>query len=289
MGVGYPNTPGIWSDNQIKGWKKVVNAVHKKDGLILLQLWHVGRISDPIYLNGQTPVSASAIRPTGHVHLVRPKKALMTPRELTTEEVKEIVQDYKQAAINAKKAGFDGVELHAANGYLLDQLLQDSSNNRNDEYGGSIENRAKLILEVTDAVSEIWGSGKVGVHIAPRCDMYDMGDSNPLETFSYLISELSKKNIAFIFARAKIGNDNLTHILKNKCQTNYILNQELDKETAELLINKGDADAASWGQLLISNPDLVYRFTNDIKLTKPLPEFYYQGTENGYIDYPCAE
>ena len=179
MGVGYPNTPGIWSDEQIQGWKKVVDGVHKKDGLILLQLWHVGRISDPIYLNGEIPVSASAIKPAGNVSLVRPTKEFVTPRELSTKEVKDIIQEYKQAAINAKLAGFDGVEIHAANGYLLDQFLQDNTNKRNDEYGGSLEHRAKLILEVTDAVCDVWGAGKVGVHIAPRCDTHDMGDSKP--------------------------------------------------------------------------------------------------------------
>ena len=285
MGVGYPNTPGIWSQEQIEGWRDVVNEVHKKDGVIVLQLWHVGRISHPIYLDGETPVSASAVKPQGHVSLTRPKKDFITPRELTTQEVKDLVKQYKQAAINAKEAGFDGVEIHAANGYLLDQFLQDSTNKRNDEYGGTLENRARIILEVTDAVSEVWGCGKVGVHIAPRCDLHDMGDSNPLETFSHLVSELGKREIAFIFARAKVGDDDLALKLKSKTTAKYIINQELDKQSAEKLIEQGAADAASWGQLAISNPDLYDRFVNDKTLTKPKPELFYLGGEEGYTDY----
>ena len=200
MGVGYPNTPGIWSNEQIQGWKKIVDEVHKKDGLILLQLWHVGRISDPMYLNGKTPVSASAIKPAGNVSLVRPIKEFVTPKELSTKEVKDVIQEYKLAAANAKLAGFDGVEIHAANGYLLDQFLQDNTNKRNDEYGGSLECRAKLILEITDAVCNVWGAGKVGVHIAPRCDTHDMGDSNPINTFSYLGIRTRKKEYSiYIF------------------------------------------------------------------------------------------
>lgn len=289
MAVGYPSTPGIWTDKQIQGWKKVVDAVHKKDGLIMLQLWHVGRVSDPIFLDGKTPISSSAVKLNSHVRLVRPEKEYVTPQAMTNQEIKDTIQDYKQAAINAKLAGFDGVEIHGANGYLLDQFLQDSTNKRTDEYGDSLKNRAKLILEVTDAVCEIWGSQKVGIHIAPRCDTQDMGDSNPLETFSYLVSELDKRNLAFIFSRAKIGDDSLVKTLKSKMNTNYIVNQELGQKTAESLIEKGIADAVSWGQLIIANPDLAYRFANDIRLNNPKPEFYYHGGENGYTDYPFAE
>jgi len=286
MAIGYPSTPGIWTDKQIQGWKKVVDAVHNEDGLIVLQLWHVGRVSDPMYLDGETPVSASAVKLNGSVRLVRPEKAYVTPREMTIQEIKETIQDYKQAAINAKLAGFDGVEIHGANGYLLDQFLQDSTNKRTDKYGGSLENRAKLMLEVTDAVCEVWGSGKVGVHIAPRCDTQDMGDSNPIDIFSYLVKELGKKNIAFIFSRAKIGDDNLAQTLKSKTTANYIINQELDQKTAESLVENGTADAVSWGQLIIANPDLAHRFANDIELNEPRPEFYYDGGETGYTDYP---
>ncbi|MGQ4002681.1 alkene reductase [Francisellaceae bacterium CB300] len=289
MAIGYPNTPGIWTNEQIQGWKKVVDAVHNEGAIIVLQLWHVGRVSDPIYLDGKTPISASAVKLNGNVRLVRPEKMYVTPREMTIQEIKGTIQDYKQAAINAKLAGFDGVEIHGANGYLLDQFLQDSTNKRTDEYGGSLENRAKLMLEVTDTVCEIWGSGKVGVHIAPRCDTQDMGDSNPIETFSYLVAELGRRNIAFIFSRAKIGDDNLAQILKSQTTTNYIVNQELDQKTAEFLVEKGIADAVSWGQTIIANPDLAHRFANNITLNLPKPEFYYHGGETGYTDYPFAD
>ncbi len=178
MGVGYPDTPGIWSDDQVRGWSNVTKAVHAAGGKIVLQLWHVGRISDPIYLNGQLPVAPSAIQPEGHVSLVRPMKDFVTPRALETEEIADIVEAYRLGAENAKAAGFDGVEIHGANGYLLDQFLQSSTNQRTDRYGGSLENRARLLLEVTDAAIEVWGAGRVGVHLAPRADSHDMGDAN---------------------------------------------------------------------------------------------------------------
>ncbi|MFC4892056.1 alkene reductase [Pseudofrancisella aestuarii] len=289
MGVGYPNTPGIWIEAQIQGWKKVVDAVHKEGGVILLQLWHVGRISDPIYLDGKIPVSASAVKPAGHVSLLRPKKEFVTPRELSLEEVENIILEYKQAAINAKKAGFDGVEIHGANGYLLDQFLQDGTNKRNDKYGGSLENRARLMLEVTDAVVDVWGHNYVGMHIAPRCDSHDMSDSDPVKTFSYLLSELSKRKLAFVFARASLGDDDLAGKLKSAFKGNYIINQQLDKETAEQMILDGKADAAAWGQRFIANPDLVRRYKEDIELNPPNPELYYHGGANGYIDYPFAK
>ncbi|MCL4169420.1 UNVERIFIED_CONTAM: hypothetical protein GTU68_002914, partial [Idotea baltica] len=167
MGVGYPDTPGIWSDEQVEGWRLVTDAVHAKGGRILLQLWHVGRISDPLYLGGALPVAPSAIAAGGHVSLVRPKKDFVTPRALAIEEIPAIVEAFRKGAENAKRAGFDGVEIHGANGYLLDQFLQDSTNQRTDAYGGSIENRARLMLEVVDAVTSVWGPDRVGLHIAP--------------------------------------------------------------------------------------------------------------------------
>ncbi|MGZ3809352.1 MAG: alkene reductase, partial [Bacteriovorax sp.] len=179
MGVGYARTPGIWSAEQVEGWKKITKAVHVKGGKIFLQLWHVGRISDPMYLKGEMPVAPSAIRPAGHVSLVRPEKDYVTPRALETEEISGIVQAFKSGAENAKMAGFDGVEIHGANGYLIDQFLQDGTNKRTDQYGGAIENRARLLLEITDAVISVWGADRVGVHLAPRGDAHDMKDSNP--------------------------------------------------------------------------------------------------------------
>jgi 2,4-dienoyl-CoA reductase-like NADH-dependent reductase (Old Yellow Enzyme family) len=178
-GVGYPDTPGIWSPEQVLGWRLITDAVHAAGGRILLQLWHVGRISDPVYLDGDLPVAPSAIAASGQVSLLRPKKSFVTPRALELGEIPGIVDAYRLGAENALAAGFDGVEIHGANGYLLDQFLQDSSNHRTDEYGGPIENRARLMLEVTDAVVSVWGANRVGMHLAPRGDSHGMGDSNP--------------------------------------------------------------------------------------------------------------
>lgn len=289
MGVGYPDTPGIWNEAQINGWKKVTEKVHQKGGRIFLQLWHVGRLSDPIFLDGRQPVSASSIGADGHPSLVRPLKSYDTPRPLTLTEIKEVVADYKNGAFNARLAGFDGVEIHGANGYLLDQFLQDNSNVRTDEYGGSIENRARLMLEVADAVIEVWGAGIVGMHLAPRCDAHSMGDSSPLETFSYVARELGKRKIAFICARAAQGNDNLNSHLKKEFGGVYIINQELDQNAAENIIAKGDADAAAWGRLYIANPDLVQRFKLSTGLNSPKAELFYGGGAEGYTDYSMLD
>ncbi len=286
MGVGYPDTPGIWSEEQIQGWKKVTEKVHQAGGKILLQLWHVGRLSDPIFLNGAQPVSASAIAADGHPSHVRPIKPYDVPRALTIEEIKQVVEDYKKGAQNAKLAGFDGVEIHGANGYLLDQFLQDNANKRTDIYGGSIENRARLMLEVTDAVIEVWGPGRVGMHLAPRSDAQSMGDSTPLATFSYVARELGKRKIAFICSRATLGEDNLALTLKNEFGGTYIINQQLSKEDAERAIANGAADAAAWGQLYIANPDLVERFRTGAPLNQPNPALFYGGGKEGYTDYP---
>lgn len=301
MGVGYPCTPGIWNEEQIAAWKNVVDQVHQNNGTIVLQLWHVGRMSDPHWLNGRIPVSASNIRPNGHPSLLRPIRDFVVPRALELSEIKDVINDYKKAAINAKMAGFDGVEVHGANGYLLDQFLQDSTNFRNDEYGGTISKRARLMLEVTDAVCEVWGNGKVGMHISPRCDSNDMGDSNPLATFSYVMKELGKRKIAFVCSRAKLKDDNLAYELKSNFGGVYIINQGLTKADAEREIANNRADAAAWGQLFIANPDLVQRFhcdgmlnscpdfraKHDIKLinTPDYDTFYTDGAK-GYTDYP---
>jgi 2,4-dienoyl-CoA reductase-like NADH-dependent reductase (Old Yellow Enzyme family) len=285
MGVGYANTPGIWSEEQIAGWKQVTEAVHAKKGRMFLQLWHVGRISDPMFLNGALPVAPSAIAAKGHVSLVRPEKAFVTPRALSIDEIPEIIEIYRQAAINAKKAGFDGVEIHAANGYLIDQFLQDSTNHRTDRYGGAIENRARFLLEVADAVISAWGANRVGVHLAPRCDAHDMGDSDPLSTFSYVAEALGKRKIAFIFARERQGEGYIGDQLKKAFGGIYITNQELTQEAAEALIEKGLADAVSFGKLFIANPDLPQRFALKAPLNIPNPETFYVGGNTGYNDY----
>lgn len=288
MGVGYADTPGIWSEKQVEGWKKITNGVHKAKGRIFLQLWHVGRISDPIFLDGEIPVAPSAVRPKGHVSLVRPEKPYVTPRALQTDEIGSIVEAFRIGAENAKKAGFDGVEIHGANGYLLDQFLQDSTNKRADEYGGSLENRARFMLEVTDAVISVWGADRVGMHLAPRGDVHDMGDSNLLATFTYVSEQLKKRNIAFICAREAMRDDWFAPILKKSFGGVYIANEGFTKETAEDVIVKGKADAVAFGQLFIANPDLPYRFKTGEQLNIPDTSTFYVGADKGYTDYPFA-
>jgi 2,4-dienoyl-CoA reductase-like NADH-dependent reductase (Old Yellow Enzyme family) len=289
MGVGYADTPGIWSDEQVEGWKLVTEAVHKAGGRIFLQLWHVGRISDPVFLNGDTPVAPSSIKPAGHVSLVRPIKDYETPRALDLEEIPGIVAAYRKGAENAKKAGFDGVEVHGANGYLLDQFLQDKTNRRTDAYGGSIENRARLMLEVTDACIDVWGADRVGMHLAPRRDSHDMGDSTPLETFGYVARELGKRGIAFICAREAIGDDRLGPALKKAFGGVYIANEKMTRESAEQLLNSGEADAVAWGQWFIANPDLPARLKQNAPLNPARPDKFYAPGAEGYTDYPALQ
>jgi 2,4-dienoyl-CoA reductase-like NADH-dependent reductase (Old Yellow Enzyme family) len=289
MGVGYADTPGIWSAAQVDGWKHVTGAVHAAGGRIFLQLWHVGRISDPLFLDGGLPVAPSALQPQGHVSLVRPAKPYVTPRALALEEIPGIVAAYRKGAENARKAGFDGVEIHGANGYLLDQFLQDSTNQRTDAYGGSIENRARLMLEVTDACIAVWGADRVGMHLAPRRDVHDMGDSTPLETFGYVARELGKRGIAFICAREAIGDDRLGPQLKRIFGGVYIANEKLTKDSAEQLLTSGDADAVAFGQWFIANPDLPERLKRDAPLNAPRPDKFYGPHAEGYTDYPALQ
>ena len=289
MGVGYPDTPGIWSEAQIAGWSKVTAAVHAAGGRIFLQLWHVGRISDPFYLNGALPLAPSAIAATGYVSLMRPKKEYVTPRALLTDEIAEVIQEYRQGAANAKQAGFDGVEIHGANGYLLDQFLQDGSNKRTDQYGGSLPNRARLMLDVADAVIAVWGADRVGMHLAPRCDSHSMGDSNPLETFGYIAAQLGARKIAFICARESLGDNRIGPQLKEIFGGVYISNEQFTKETAEEVIAKGEADAVAFGRLFIANPDLPRRFKENAALNVPDPKTFYGSDSKGYTDYPALE
>lgn len=290
MGVGYPDTPGLWSQEQVEGWKKVTSAVHAKGGIILAQLWHVGRISDPTYLDGETPVAPSAIAATGHVSLIRPQKAFVTPRALTIEEIKATIEDYRTAAEHAKQAGFDGVELHGANGYLPEQFLHSTTNHRTDEYGGSIENRSKFMLEALDALISVWGADRVGLHLSPQGDAHDAGDGTPLETYTYLAEQCKQRGIAFIFLREDLkAGQRLTPAIKETFGKGIIANQELTKAQAENLIQKGTADAVAFGRLFIANPDLPERFAKNAALNEPHPEtFYAQGPE-GYTDYPFMD
>lgn len=289
MGVGYPNTPGIWSTEQVEGWKGITRAVHETGGLILLQLWHVGRISDPIYLDGATPVAPSAIAPAGHVSLVRPEKPFVTPRELTVAEIAAIVEDYRHAAENAKAAGFDGVEIHGANGYLIDQFLQQSSNQRTDEYGGSIENRSRFLLEVTDAVVSVWGADRVGMHLAPRGDLHDMGDAHLGSVFKHVATELGKRKLAFICARESYSKPALGPALKVAFGGVYIANEGFNADAAREAILAGSADAVAFGKPAIANPDLVTRVRTGAALNEPVPSTFYGSGPIGYIDYPFLE
>jgi len=286
MGVGYADTPGIWSAEQVEGWKKTTRAVHDKGGKIFMQLWHVGRISHSSFLGGELPVAPSAIKPAGLVSLIRPITEYETPRALELSEIKEIVEAYRVGAKNAKEAGFDGVEIHAANGYLLDQFLQDSTNIREDIYGGLLENRARLLLEVTDAAISVWGADRVGVHLAPRCDSHDMGDTNPLETFGYVVRELDKRGIAFIFTREHQAQDSISPKLRELFKGVFIANEKFTKETAEKAIESGLADAVSFGVPFICNPDLVERFRKNAPLNEPVFDTFYAKGETGYTDYP---
>ena len=286
MGVGYADTPGIWSKEQVEGWKIVTGAVHKAGGRIVLQLWHVGRVSDPSFLNGALPVAPSAIAPEGHVSLLRPQRPFVTPRALERDEIPGIVEAYRKGAENAQQAGFDGVELHGANGYLLDQFLQDSTNLRTDDYGGPIANRARLMLEAVDAAISVWGADRVGLHLAPRRDSHSMGDSNPAATFGYVAKAMAERKIAFLCAREAVGPDSLGPQLKKIFGGVYIANEGFSKVSAEQALQNGTADAVAWGKLFIANPDLPRRFALDAPLNSPQPDSFYAPGPVGYTDYP---
>jgi 2,4-dienoyl-CoA reductase-like NADH-dependent reductase (Old Yellow Enzyme family) len=288
MGVGYPSTPGIWSQEQVDGWKAITTAVHAAGGRILLQLWHVGRISHSRYHDGALPVAPSAIPASGHVSLVRPQAPYEIPRALKTSEIAAIVEAFRRGAENAKAAGFDGVEIHGANGYLLDQFLQDGSNKRTDAYGGPVENRARLHLEVTDAVASVWDPGRVGMHLAPRADAHSMGDSDRLGTFTYLARELGKRRIAFICAREALGEGRIGPQLKKTFGGIYIANERFDQAAAEAAIGAGEADAVAFGKAFISNPDLPRRFAAGEPFNPWNAETFYSAGPEGYTDYPAV-
>ncbi len=287
QGVGYADTPGLWTPEQVQGWRKVTSAVHRAGGLIVAQLWHVGRISDPMFLDGELPVAPSAIAAKGHVSHVRPQRAYVTPRALETAEIPGVVEAYRHGAKMAMEAGFDGVEVHAANGYLLDQFLQDSTNHRTDAYGGSLENRARLLLEAVDASVSVWGAGRVGVHLSPRGEIHTMGDSNPAATFGYVARELGKRGIAFLCVREYEAADSLGPMLKAEFGGTYIANEGFGRESAEAAIAAGRADAVAFGVQYIANPDLARRFELKAPLNRPNPATFYAPGPGGYTDYPA--
>ena len=287
LGVGYPQVPGLWSAQQTELWKPITAAVHEAGGRIFAQIWHVGRVSDSSFLNGQKPVAPSALAAPGNVTLVRPKKEYETPRALTLDEIKGVIEEFHQGAKNAREAGFDGVEIHGANGYLLDQFLQTNSNIRDDQYGGPIENRARLHIEVAEAASAVFGADRVGMHLAPRGDVMGMGDVNLRATFTYLATELGKRKLAFLMAREYYADDRLGPDLKKAFGGVYIANEKYTQAQAEQVILAGEADAVAFGKLFIANPDLPHRFTLGADLNAPNPETFYSHGPEGYVDYPA--
>jgi 2,4-dienoyl-CoA reductase-like NADH-dependent reductase (Old Yellow Enzyme family) len=286
MGVGYAQVPGIWSKEQTELWKPVTKAVHEAGGRIFAQIWHVGRVSDPLFLGGRQPVAPSPIAPAGTVTLVRPKKEFETPRALSVEEIKGVIEEFRKGAQNAETAGFDGVEIHGANGYLLDQFLHSGSNERQDEYGGALENRARLHVEVAEAAASVFGADRVGMHLAPRGDVMSMSDENPHEAFVYLAGELGKLGLAFLCAREYFGDDRMGPALKRAFGGVYIANEKYTQAQAEHVIEAGEADAVAFGKLFIANPDLPKRFANGADLNEPVIETFYTHGVEGYTDYP---
>jgi N-ethylmaleimide reductase len=293
QGVGYPSTPGIYNELQIAGWKKITEAVHAKNGHIFLQLWHVGRISHPDFHNGELPVAPSAIRPKGEAVTPSGMKPFVTPRALETDEIQGIVETYRQAAINAMAAGFDGVEIHSANGYLLDEFLRACTNKRCDRYGGTFENRARFLLEVTEAVVAVWGADRVGIRLSPSGTMNDMNDSDQEAFFVYLLGQLNHFGLAYLHVVDALEGD-IRHganvinldVLRKAYNGTLLVCGGYDSARAEDAIAEGKADAVAFGQLYIANPDLVERFKVDAPLNEPDVATFYGGNEKGYTDYP---
>ena len=294
QGKGYAYTPGIYSDAQIEGWSEVTDAVHAAGGLIFLQLWHVGRISHPdIQPGGLLPVAPSAIKPEGQAFTEQGFKPFITPRALELDEIPGIVEQYRTAARNALKAGFDGVEIHAANGYLLDQFLRDGSNHRTDAYGGCIENRVRLLLEVTEAVTGIVGADKTGIRLSPTNLVHSMSDSNPQQHFGYAVEQINRFKLAYLHVvermvpAAEDDSDFDFVALKHRFNGPYIANGGYTATSAGNSLAQEHCDLVAFGKLFIANPDLVARFKVDAELNSPDPDTFYGGTEKGYTDYPA--
>ncbi len=293
-GHGDPRTPGIHTAAQIAGWKQVTAAVHDAGGRIALQLWHVGRISHPaLQPDGAAPVAPSAIRPAGQVYTGSGMADYVTPRALEAAELPALVARYAEAARNAMEAGFDGVEVHAGNGYLLDQFLRSSTNRRSDAYGGSKENRARLLLEVMDAVCAAVGSERVGVRLSPVTTFNDIHDDHPQETFDYVVTQLNSRRLAFLdILQGTGGAPREAWVpfdyarLRTLYAGNLVLNNSYDLASAQAALQAGAADAIAFGRLLLANPDLVERFRRGAPLNAPDPETFYGGDAKGYTDYP---
>lgn len=293
QGVGYIRTPGIYSLEQVEGWKKVTDAVHQAGSKIFLQLWHVGRVSHPDFLDEELPVAPSALPVEGDIHTPFGKKKIETPRALELDEISTIINQFRVGASNAKAAGFDGVEIHGANGYLLDQFLRDGSNHRTDQYGSTLKNRARLPLEVTKAVIDVFGANRVGYRISPHFQRYSMYDSNPKETFSYLAKELNNLRIVYLHMIERVGEPMLiapeqrfAPSVREVFKRTLILNGGYDAKKGNDAIRKGVADLIAYGTLFLANPDLPERFKRNAPLNAPDIKTFYASEERGYIDYP---
>ena len=294
MGVGYLNTPGIHSKEQVEGWKNVTKAVHDRGGVIFLQLWHVGRVSHPDFHGGALPVAPTAINPETEAYTPLGLKKTVVPRELLTREVKEIVSEFIQGARNAREAGFDGVEIHGANGYLIEQFLRDSSNRRTDEYGGSIENRARFLFEIVNGVASAIGRDRTGIRLSPANVWNIPADSNTKALYDHVISTLSGTGLAYLHLREKAADvsgipnmvANVTEHYRPLFKGVLMTNTGFDRESGNRVILSGQADLVAFGVPFIANPDLVERFAAGAPLTSPDQGTFYTGGAKGYIDYP---
>ena len=294
--VGYINTPGIYTEEQVQGWKKITDAVHEEGGKIFIQLWHVGRMSHPDFHDGELPVAPSAINPESKSFTPEGFKDTVTPRALTIEDIQQIVQDYKAAAANAMKAGFDGVEIHASNGYLLHQFFASTSNIRTDEYGGSQENRARILFEVIDAIKEVMPAERIGVRLNPSLHgTFGMTlNEDTIPTFDYIIENLNKYKLSYLhLTEASPSNYDVPHIEKHIAKRyrpiykgNLIINGGFTQESGNKVIEEGNADMVAYGVPFISNPDLPERFAQDAELQEADSKTFYVPGAKGYIDYP---
>lgn len=296
-GQGYAWTPGIYSDEQIAGWRTVTDAVHAEGGKIVLQLWHVGRISHPdLQPGGQLPVAPSAVKPEGQAFTESGFKPMVTPRALALDEIPGVIAQFGKASENAKAAGFDGVEVHGANGYLIDQFLRDRTNLRTDAYGGSIENRSRFLIEAVEAAAAAFGPGRVGVRLSPLSPFNDVSDSNPEALFTYAVKELSKLGIAYIHliegetqgARAPADGFELS-VLRKVFGGAYIGNNGYDAALAAERVGSGEVDLVAFGRPYIANPDLVERIRIGAPFAEPNKDTFYGGAEEGYVDYPTYD
>lgn len=299
LGQGYPDTPGIHSAPQVAGWRRVTDAVHAEGGRIFLQLWHVGRISHPCFHGGARPVAPSAIRPSGEAFTPEGLRPFVTPRALEAGEIPELVDQFRRGARNARRAGFDGVEIHGASGYLIDQFLQSGTNRRTDRYGGSVENRARFALEVTEAVVEVWGPERVGFRVSPGGRFNDMWDESPAETWTYLARELARLDLAYlhvvnaprdvVLAGRGARPVSAPALLRAVWPGAVIAAGRYDRDTAEEAIRAGVADLVAFARLFLANPDLPERFALGAPLNEPDADTFYGGGPEGYVDYPTLE